>query len=335
MGCALSGKKHELPPPKCNGITATGWRRTTAGAPSPDSVAPVHQQSLDLAKSLVGFGGVGLTVIHAIEQVEGPRGGSSHRPGLRGGGGPAEQGRELLDKRQDQGSSTVDGGGRTAPDGRKIDDIGRAFLERPGERRLALRLLRFDGHGMTMAGLGHVRQNDVSRRGHSSFGSAHLNLESPTLIPIRIRALRAADIPACATLVATTPLWQRYRYTETRCARDLAGALARRDLIKVAISGGAIVGLAWVLPRGGFGRIPYLKLLAVGDGARNRGVGAALVRAIHQSGDLILLVSDFNRRARRFYAAQGYERVGAIRGLVLPETTEIMLYKRGGGRRPS
>ena len=91
-----------------------------------------------------------------------------------------------------------------------------------------------------------------------------------------------------------------------------------------------------MLPRGGFGRIPYLKLLAVGKGARGQGVGAALLRAIHRNSDLILLVSDFNRRARRFYAAQGYERVGAIRGLVLPGTTEIMLFKRGvgtGGRR--
>ena len=90
-----------------------------------------------------------------------------------------------------------------------------------------------------------------------------------------------------------------------------------------------------MLPRGGFGRIPYLKLLAVSEGSRGHGVGAALLRAIHRKGDLLLLVSDFNRRARRFYAAQGYERVGAIRGLVLPETTEIILYKRGGGRRLS
>lgn len=159
------------------------------------------------------------------------------------------------------------------------------------------------------------------------------------MITVRIRALRAGDIPACASLVATTPLWQRYRYNAKKCVRDLTEALQRRDLIRVAISGKAIAGLAWVLPRGGFGRIPYLKLLAVGEGARGHGVGAALLRAIHRRGDLILLVSDFNRRAQRFYAAQGYERVGAIRGLVLPETTEIMLYKRGGAtgsrrRRP-
>lgn len=149
------------------------------------------------------------------------------------------------------------------------------------------------------------------------------------MITVRIRALRAADIPACADLVAMTPLWQRYRYGASRCARDLIEALKRRDLIHVAVSGKSMVGLAWVLPRGGFGRIPYLKLLAVREDARSHGVGAALLRASHASGDLILLVSDFNRRAQRFYAALGYERVGAIRDLVLTGTTEIMLFKRG------
>jgi GNAT superfamily N-acetyltransferase len=155
----------------------------------------------------------------------------------------------------------------------------------------------------------------------------HTRLQSDC--PVRIRALRKGDVRACAELVAATPLWQRYRYDAARCARDLDEALQRRDLIQVAVNGKSIVGLAWVLPRGGFGRIPYLKLLAVREGARSRGVGAALLRASHKTGDLILMVSDFNRRARRFYAALGYERVGAIKGLVLEGVTEVMLFKAG------
>ncbi len=152
---------------------------------------------------------------------------------------------------------------------------------------------------------------------------------------VRIRALRAADIPACASLVATTPLWQRYRYDAKRCARDLAEGLKRRDLMQVAVSENTLVGLAWVLPRGGFGRIPYLRLLAVGEHARSRGVGAALLKASHKGGDLVLLVSDFNRRAQRFYAAQGYRKVGGIPGLVLPEVTEVLMYKRAPARGPA
>ena len=61
-------------------------------------------------------------------------------------------------------------------------------------------------------------------------------------------------------------------------------------------------------------RIPYLKLLAVGEGrTRSKGVGAALLQSgPSKHGDLVLLlVSDFNRRAQRFYAAPGYTGAGA------------------------
>ena len=129
-------------------------------------------------------------------------------------------------------------------------------------------------------------------------------------------------------MVASTPLWKRYRYGERRCARDLRAALARGDRILVATDGGTVVGIAWVMPKGGFGRIPYLKLLAVSADARGRGVGAALLEASHRAGDLVLLVSDFNRRARRFYARLGYVRAGAIPDLVLPGVTELLLFKR-------
>jgi len=145
---------------------------------------------------------------------------------------------------------------------------------------------------------------------------------------LRIRKLREQDILTCAKLVAAIPLWQRYRYDELRCARDLRAALKRRDRLTVALWEGTIAGLAWVLPQGGFGRIPYLKLLGVRTEARNLGVGAALLRAAEREGDLLLLVSDFNRRAQRFYAAMDYRRIGSIPDLVLPGVTEIILLKR-------
>ncbi len=140
--------------------------------------------------------------------------------------------------------------------------------------------------------------------------------------------MRREDVAICAEMVADTPLWQRYGYGERLCARDLRAGLARGDRLNVALLGGTLAGLAWILPRGGFGRIPYLKLLAVSAKARGQGVGGALLGASHSSGDLVLLVSDFNRRARRFYAALGYERVGALPGLVLPGVTEVLLFKR-------
>jgi len=125
---------------------------------------------------------------------------------------------------------------------------------------------------------------------------------------VRVRDFRIGDLATAAELVSSIPLWQRYGYTEGRCARDLRAAARRRDRLKVAVSGKTIVGLAWVLPLGGFGRFPYLKILAVHESARDRGAGAALLEAAEAGGDLLLLVSDFNRRGRRFYEAHGYLR---------------------------
>lgn len=150
----------------------------------------------------------------------------------------------------------------------------------------------------------------------------------------RLRSLRAADIPACAALVGATPLWQTYGYSAARCARDLATALARGDELHVLVAGAVISGLAWVIPRGGFGRTRYLKLLVVEERSRGRRLGEQLLRSSEARGDLMLLVSDFNHRARRFYARQGYLRVGALPGYVLPGVTEIAMYKQAKAPKP-
>ena len=54
-------------------------------------------------------------------------------------------------------------------------------------------------------------------------------------------------------------------------------------------------------------------------------IAAADARA--QSSDLILLVSDFNEGAQRFYKRMGYEQIGAIPGYVLPDVAELIFRK--------
>lgn len=152
-----------------------------------------------------------------------------------------------------------------------------------------------------------------------------------------IRPLREGDLAACAALVAATPLWKRYRYTRARCARDLRAALASgTDVLLCAEAGGRAAGIAWVLPRGTFGRSAYLKLIAVAARRRGRGLGALLLAAAEESGggELTLLVSDFNGRARRFYAAHGYHEAGALPDFVLPGVAEIILRKGGAASLP-
>jgi ribosomal protein S18 acetylase RimI-like enzyme len=84
------------------------------------------------------------------------------------------------------------------------------------------------------------------------------------------------------------------------------------------------------VPGGAFGRSEYLRLIGVRADCAARGLGAALlseVEARATSRDLILLVSDFNEGAQRFYKRMGYAQIGAIPGYVLPDVTELIFRK--------
>ena len=80
------------------------------------------------------------------------------------------------------------------------------------------------------------------------------------------------------------------------------------------------------------GRSTYLRLLGVRADFHGAGLGAALLDAAEQAAahtrDMILLVSDFNHGAQRFYERQGYRQVGALPGYVLPDVTELIYRKR-------
>jgi GNAT superfamily N-acetyltransferase len=59
-----------------------------------------------------------------------------------------------------------------------------------------------------------------------------------------------------------------------------------------------------------------LRLIAVAADAQGQGIGAAL------------LVSDFNIAAQRVYQRRGYQQVGTLPGLVLPDVDELCFWKR-------
>ncbi len=141
------------------------------------------------------------------------------------------------------------------------------------------------------------------------------------------------DIPHVAVWIAASPLWQRYHLDAAKASRQLDRAVTHGDLlIAAATPDDKICGLAWCLINGAFGRSMYLRLLGVDGAYRGGGVGALLLdeaerRAAALSQDMVLLVSDFNTSAQRFYQRQGYTQVGALPGYVLSDVTELIFWK--------
>lgn len=150
---------------------------------------------------------------------------------------------------------------------------------------------------------------------------------------MRTRPLEPAEIPALARALAAVPLLVRYRRDAPALERSLVAAHARGDGLLVADEAGSIRGLAWFLREGTLAMGGYLKLIAMLPGSEGKGIGAALLAAFEaetsaRSAHAFLLVSDFNADAQRFYERHGYERVGALPALVLPDVAELVYWKR-------
>jgi ribosomal protein S18 acetylase RimI-like enzyme len=148
-----------------------------------------------------------------------------------------------------------------------------------------------------------------------------------------IRPMAPDDIPTITEWMLTDSLWQRYGLTDESIERGFRKGLARDDLLIVADTERPARGFAWCLYDGMFGSYPYLKRLGVASDASGRGLGSNLLRRVEEAvvaaghSWLFLLVSDFNLDAQRFYARHGYQQIGSVPALVLPDVTELIYRK--------
>lgn len=151
---------------------------------------------------------------------------------------------------------------------------------------------------------------------------------------VQIRRMTPEDVPVLAGWMVSIPLWKRYGLTVQRAKEGFEGALRSGDILQVADrDDDRACGFAWGMIGGGFGRSVYLRLIGVRDDLAGQGIGALLLDNVEQvaaalSDSLLLLVSDFNHDAQRFYRRQGYEQVGSIPGYVLPDVNELIFWKR-------
>lgn len=147
-----------------------------------------------------------------------------------------------------------------------------------------------------------------------------------------LRPMVLADVPAVAAIMAGSALWQRYGVTVESASLRLQRGLATNATITVAEVAGRVAGFVWSVSEGAFQRSGYIMLFAVAPGMHGQGIGRALLSHAEAalfavSSSIMLLVSDFNDEAQRFYRRCGYAQVGALPDYVLPGVSELIYYK--------
>jgi GNAT superfamily N-acetyltransferase len=150
---------------------------------------------------------------------------------------------------------------------------------------------------------------------------------------MRIVPATRSHVAGLAEMMTRSSLLRRYGVTSVGARTSLLEALRERDMVLVALESAQTVGFAWVITTRALDRAAYLRLLLVAEGKQSHGVGAALLtdaeRRARASGcrHLVLLVTTTNRRARAFYARQGYRHVGNLPGFVRPAIGESLYVK--------
>ena len=161
---------------------------------------------------------------------------------------------------------------------------------------------------------------------------------------LHIDDVTLGDIDSCARIACESEIGKRYGFERASLAEKMRAGLASGAIIVAAregtgmsdAGGGAlrdILGFAWIDPRGAFGSVPYLKLIAVDTHKRSGGVGSALLAEFEKRTLAIgrvwtLLVSDFNLGAIAFYEKQGYSRAGSISDFAVDGIAELLMVKK-------
>lgn len=147
---------------------------------------------------------------------------------------------------------------------------------------------------------------------------------------LAVPALESVPAETIGRVLAGMDPWAALGYSAETLARGLA--LPHPDLVRyIVVRGGAPLGLATI--RYPWLRGAYIELFAVLPQAQGAGVGEALLAHVEatyrgRAGNLWLLVSGFNARARRFYERSGFGPIGLIPDLVVQGEDEILMRKR-------
>ncbi len=150
-----------------------------------------------------------------------------------------------------------------------------------------------------------------------------------------IRTMQADDRESVVQLLGDSDPWKTLGYGKDDWNRIFCPTPQGRDCY-VAELDGQVAGVTIVKQKFLLG--DYLELLGVAVWARQRGIGAQLLRHIEElvfkrTKNLFACVSDFNESARAFYKKHGYQEIGPMPNFLIPGNTEILLRKTVGPAR--
>ena len=150
---------------------------------------------------------------------------------------------------------------------------------------------------------------------------------------ILVRKMDRRHVELCACIVGRLDLFRQYAFSAETCQRLLLAELERQTtcLLVAQDENKEVTGFAWFVPRGGLDRSGYLRLIAVDPEVAGLGVGQALLleleRRYLKPAGILVLASEGNAAAHRFYENMGYTQVGSIPEYVQPGLDERLYYK--------
>jgi ribosomal protein S18 acetylase RimI-like enzyme len=144
---------------------------------------------------------------------------------------------------------------------------------------------------------------------------------------ITIIPMKRAHIRRCDAIVAVSEPWK------TLHERINFSVYIPLRQAYVCTYGDEPVGFIVFTPEPVFARGGYIRAVGVAPGMRRQGIGMHLLAFAEQkisrnSRNAYLCVSSFNRQGQKFYKDQGYIRVGKVPGLIRPEASEYIFWKK-------
>ena len=148
----------------------------------------------------------------------------------------------------------------------------------------------------------------------------------------KIQIAQKGQTRDCLLCVKSSELWDAYFKNNPGHEAAFEKMISKKQIYVATNRNDKCVGFMGVINNGCFYKFSYLATLAVKKRYRSKGIGTALVNKFETIGfkkadRVFILVSDFNKKAQKFYRKLGYKKVGNIPDLFKAGVSENVLVK--------